>query len=89
MDALSPESAHLVAAAAGGITALWFAIAHLERVHSLVAANTISGVQDEAYLEVQHRLRPPEIQKLPMEMRELGPLLPAPSANSTRLSRLL
>ena len=73
MDALSLESAHLVATAAGGITALEFAIAHPERVRSLVAANTIGGVQDEAYLEVQHRLRPPEIQNPPVELRELGP----------------
>ena len=68
-----PGSAHLVAAAAGGITALWFVIAHPERVHSLVAANTISNVRDGANLEVQHRLRPPEIQNLPVELRELGP----------------
>ena len=73
MDALSLESAHLVATAAGGITALGFALAHPERARSLVAANTIGGVQDEAYLEVQHRLRPFEIQNLPVELRELGP----------------
>ena len=38
-----------------------------------MVANTIGGVQDEDYLEVQRRLRPAEIQNLPVELRELGP----------------
>ena len=73
VESLSLERVHLVATAAGGITALDYALTHPERVRSLVAANTIGGVQDEAYLEVQRRLRPPEIQNLPVELRELGP----------------
>ena len=73
VESLSLALFHLVATAAGGITALDYALTHPERVRSLVAANTIGGVQDEAYLEVQHRLRPPEIQNLPVELRELGP----------------
>ena len=64
---------HLVSTAAGGLIALDYALAHPERVRSLVAANTIGGVQDESYLEVQRRARPPEIQNLPVELRELGP----------------
>jgi pimeloyl-ACP methyl ester carboxylesterase len=64
---------HLVATAAGGIGALDYAVTYPERVRSLVVANSIGGVQDPAYLEVQHRLRPPEIQALPVELRELGP----------------
>ena len=73
VESLSLERVHLVATAAGGITALDYALAHPERVRSLVAANTIGGVQDVDYLEVQRRLRPPEIQNLPVELRELGP----------------
>ena len=73
VESLSLERVHLVATAAGGITALDYALAHPERVRSLVAANTIGGVQDEDYLEVQRRLRPAEIQNLPVELRELGP----------------
>ena len=73
LESLSVERAHLVGTAAGGIPALDYALSHPERVRSLVVANTIGGVQDEAYLEVQHRLRPPEIQNLPVELRELGP----------------
>ena len=70
---LSLERLHLVATAAGGIPALDYALSHPERVRSLVVANTIGGVQDESYLEVQRRLRPAEIQDLPVELRELGP----------------
>ena len=73
LQSLSLDRVHLVATAAGGITALDYALTHPERVRSLVVANTIGGVQDEPYLEVQRRLRPPEIQNLPVELRELGP----------------
>jgi pimeloyl-ACP methyl ester carboxylesterase len=37
-----------------------------------VVADSIGGVLDPEYLEVQHRLRPPEIQALPWELRELS-----------------
>ena len=73
VDHLSLETFHLVATAAGGMGGLDYALLHPERVRSLVVANSIGGVQDPGYLEVQHRLRPPEIQALPVELRELGP----------------
>ena len=73
LQGLSLDGVHLVATAAGGITALDYALTRPEQVRSLVVANTIGGVQDESYLEVQRRLRPPEIQNLPVELRELGP----------------
>ena len=73
IESLSLDRVHLVGTAAGGIPAIDYALSHPERVRSLVVANTIGGVQDEEYLEVQHRLRPPEIQNLPVELRELGP----------------
>ena len=73
IESLSLERVHLVGTAAGGIPAIDYALSHPERVLCLVVANTIGGVQDEEYLEVQHRLRPPEIQNLPVELRELGP----------------
>lgn len=73
LDHLGLERVHLVGTAAGGIPAIDYALSHAERVRSLVVANTIGGVQDEEYLEVQQRLRPPQIQDLPVELRELGP----------------
>ena len=73
IDSLSLDRVHLVGTAAGGIPSLDYALSHPERVRSVVVANTIGGVQDPEYLEVQTRLRPPEIQNLPVELRELGP----------------
>lgn len=75
---------HLVATAAGGITALDYALMHPERMLSLVVASSIGGVQDPEYLEVQHRLRPPEIQALPVELRELGPSYRGMNPEGTR-----
>ena len=72
VEHLGLASFHLAATAAGGIGGLDYTIAHPERVRSLVVANSIGGVQDPEYLEVQHRLRPPEIQALPIALRELG-----------------
>ena len=44
LESLALEPVHLVATAAGGLIALDYALAHPERVRSLVAANTIGGV---------------------------------------------
>src|SRR4029450_5761876 len=75
---------HVVATAAGGIGGLDYAVEHPERVRSLVVANSIGGMQDPEYLEVQHRLRPPEIQQLPIELRELGPSYRGTNPEGTR-----
>lgn len=72
MGHLHLDRFHLVATAAGGIGGLDYALAHPERVRSLVVADSIGGLQDPGYLEVQQRLRPPEIQALPVELRELS-----------------
>lgn len=72
-DHLDLERFHLVATAAGGIVGLDYTLSYPERVRSLVIATTIGGVEDPDYVEVQHRLRPPEIQGLPVELCELGP----------------
>ncbi len=75
---------HVVATAAGGIGGLDYAVEHPDLVRSLVVANSIGGVQDPEYLEVQHRLRPPEIQQLPIELRELGPSYRGTNPEGTR-----
>lgn len=72
-DHLGLQRFHVVATAAGGIVGLDYALQHPERLTSLVVANSIGGVQDPAYLEVQQRIRPAEIQALPVALRELGP----------------
>ncbi len=73
IEHLGLDRFHLVGTAAGAIPSIDYALTHPDRVRSVVAANTIAGIQDAEYLEVQHRLRPPEIQALPAELRELGP----------------
>ena len=72
-DHLRLDRFHLVATAAGGRGALDYALLHPERVRSLVVASSFGGVRDPVYQEVENRIRPPEIQGLPVEVRELGP----------------
>ena len=81
---LGLEHFHLVGTAAGGIVAVDYALAHPERLRSLVIANSIVGVQDEEYLEMSRRLRPPEFAALPVELRELGPSYRATNPEGAR-----
>lgn len=46
---------HLVSTAAGGIVGLDYALEYPRRVISLVVSSSFTGVQDQSYLEVQHR----------------------------------
>ncbi len=62
----------VVGTAAGGVVAFDFAISYPSLVRSLVIADTIGGVQDSAHMDVQNRLRAPEIEALPIELRELS-----------------
>jgi pimeloyl-ACP methyl ester carboxylesterase len=64
---------HLVATAAGGFVAFDYALAFREHLRSLVVANSVGGVQDESYLALGRRLRPPEFDRLPVDFKELGP----------------
>ena len=85
VDHLALDSFHLVATAAGGIVALDYALTFPERVRALVVANSIGGIQDPEYLEVQHRLRPSQIQDLPIELREVGPSYRGTNPEGTQL----
>jgi pimeloyl-ACP methyl ester carboxylesterase len=80
---LGLDRVHLVGTAAGGIVALDFAISFPQRLRSLVVANSIGGVQDEEYLEMGRRLRPPQFNALPPDVRELGPSYRAENAAGT------
>jgi pimeloyl-ACP methyl ester carboxylesterase len=80
LDHLHIERAHLVGTAAGGFVAWDFALSFPERLRSLVVASSIGGVQDEAYLELHRRLRPPEFAAMPADIRELGPSYRASNA---------
>jgi pimeloyl-ACP methyl ester carboxylesterase len=74
LDVLGIDRLHLVGTAAGAFTTLDFAVSWPERLHSLVAANSIYGIQDPEFLALITGLRPqPQFNTLPPDFRELGP----------------
>jgi pimeloyl-ACP methyl ester carboxylesterase len=80
LDYLKIDRVHLVGTAAGGFVAWDFALSFPERLRSLVVASSIGGVQDESYLELGRRMRPPEFAAMPPDIRELGPSYRASNA---------
>ena len=71
---LGIDRCHLLGTAAGGGAALQFALAHPQKLLSLVIANSIGFVLDREYLEMSERIRPtPQFAELPLDFRELGP----------------
>src|SRR5579883_1656682 len=60
LDTLRIQRIHLVGTAGGGFAALDFAISYPERLRSLVVANSIGGVEDPDFVELNRRLRPPQ-----------------------------
>ena len=83
LNHLGIDRVHLVGTAAGGMVSLDFAVSFPQRLRSLVVANSIGGVQDEDYLEMSRRLRPPAFAALPPDVRELGPSYRAANAAGT------
>ena len=75
---------HLVGTAGGGFVAFDYALSFPEELRSLVIANSIGGMQDEDYLATGRRLRPPQFDALPPDLRELGPAYRAANAEGTR-----
>ena len=84
MKYLGIDRFHLVATAGGGFVALDYALSFPDQPRSLVIANSIGGVQDEDYLELGRRLRPPQFDALPAELRELGPSYRASDPEGTK-----
>jgi len=84
MKYLGIDRFHLVATAGGGFVALDYALSFPDQPRSLVIANSIGGVQDEDYLELGRRLRPPQFDALPPELRELGPSYRASEPEGTK-----
>ena len=64
---------HLVCSALGGIIGLDYTVEYPDRVITLTVSSSFTGVQDQSYLDVQARLRQPEISNLPIVLREVGP----------------
>jgi pimeloyl-ACP methyl ester carboxylesterase len=84
MEQLHLERFHVVGTAAGGFVAFDFALSFPNRLRSLVVANSIGGVQDEDFLALGRRLRPPEFAAMPPEVRELSPAFRASDDEGTR-----
>jgi pimeloyl-ACP methyl ester carboxylesterase len=80
LDSLNLERVHVVGTAGGGFSGLDFAISYPQRLRSLVVANSIGGVQDQDFVELGRRIRPPQFDSLPPEVRELGPSYRAANA---------
>jgi pimeloyl-ACP methyl ester carboxylesterase len=84
MKQLGIASFHLVGTAGGGFVAFDYALSFPDQLRSLVVANSIGGMQDEDYLEMGRRLRPPQFDALPAELREVGPSYRAADPEGTR-----
>ena len=84
MKSLGIDRFHLFGTAGGGFVAFDYALSFPEQLRSLVVANSIGGVQDENYLEMGRRLRPPQFDAMPPELRELGPSYRAADPDGTR-----
>src|SRR5438876_4377168 len=84
MNHLGIDRFHLIGTAGGGFVALDYALSFPERLRSLVVASSIGGMQDQDYLDLGRRLRPPQFDALPPELRELGPSYRAANPEGTR-----
>ncbi len=86
MDRLGIGRAHLVGAAAGGITALAFAVVHPGRVRSLVLAGTIFSPAEAEWREMYGRLGIAAVRDhVSTEFLELGPSYRARNPQGTEL----
>ena len=83
-DSLGIRQFHLVGSAAGGFVAWDFALSHPERLRSVVVANSIGGIQDDAFVKLGTELRPSEFVALPAHVRELSPDYRAADPDGTR-----
>jgi pimeloyl-ACP methyl ester carboxylesterase len=83
MRFLKIDRFHLIATAGGGFVALDYALSFPQELRSLVIANSIGGMQDEDYLQLGRRLRPPQFDALPPELREVGPSYRAANPEGT------
>ena len=73
MKHLGIDRFHLLGTAGGGFVAFDYALSFPGQLRSLIVANSIGGMQDQDYLDLGTRLRPPEFLAMPADLRELGP----------------
>jgi pimeloyl-ACP methyl ester carboxylesterase len=73
LERLGLDRFHLIGTAAGCAVSVDYTLGHPDRVRSLVISDGTAGVRDPEYLEFHKRMRPPEIEGLPIELREVSP----------------
>ncbi|MET8977944.1 alpha/beta hydrolase [Streptomyces sp. NPDC004539] len=73
VDRLGLDRFHLCASAAGGETAVDYALSYPGRLRSLTVSGAIMGITDADYTALSTSLRPAAFDDLPIELRELGP----------------
>jgi pimeloyl-ACP methyl ester carboxylesterase len=73
VDKLGLARFHLIGIAAGGFTALDFAVSYPDRLRKLVIACSILSLQEPEFVAIVSSLRPPEFDTLPIELKELSP----------------
>jgi pimeloyl-ACP methyl ester carboxylesterase len=84
MKFLGVDRFHLLGTAGGGYVAFDYALSFPEQIRSLIVVNSIGGMQDADYLELGRRLRPPQFDAMPPELRELGPAYRAADPDGTK-----
>jgi pimeloyl-ACP methyl ester carboxylesterase len=84
MTHLHIDRFHLVSTAAGAFVGIDFALSFPQQLRSIVLANTIGGVQDEEFVALGRRIRPPAFATMPADFRELGPSYRAGNPEGTK-----
>lgn len=74
---------HALGTAAGGGIMLDYAVAHPDRVQSLIVASAIGNIDDPAYRDAGQKMFPPAFHDLPIELQELGPFYRAANPEGT------
>lgn len=72
LEALGVDRAHVIGSAAGGSTALDFALAYPERAISAVIASSLMSIDEPDYKAASARARGPWFDALPTEAKELS-----------------
>ena len=84
VDYLRINRFHVVGTAAGASVALDYALSFPQHVRSVAIANAaLGGLEEEGYQELTKRLRAPQIDGLPVHLREVGPSYRAENGEGT------
>ncbi|WP_338759717.1 alpha/beta hydrolase [Massilia sp. METH4] len=75
---------HLLGTAAGGFTAMDFALRHPDQLRSLIIASSLGGVDTPEFVAATARLLVPEFLALPSHIKELGPAYRALNPGGTQ-----